>query len=205
MQMIRLNKLAMAGVMLVMLSMLGCGDLSGPGSNDVEYTGMYLSIDRIVTRDADAATPDIDVCQEICTPATATAPAKLENFTEATMDVTLNYQEAFSCANQECPAIYIKSYTVVFSSSDPKALNIDPVQASVQKQIFPGSQVTLAGLLLMPLNTKIKFEDEWCGTELDSYVLYNYKVTVKGVTEFGEQVTATGVNYFTAGNFLLCQ
>ena len=201
--MIRLNKLMMAVVMLFLLSILGCGDFSGPGSDDVKYTGMFFSVTSITPKDLDANTYDIDILQDLCTG----TPPKPEPFKDSTMALVLSYAAAPSCANQACPALYLESYRVDFRSHDSHAIQLDSVSATLQSQMLPGKTLTLDGIKLVPLYLKAFYIDSGGDQNVingNIEIEYEVKVTVKAITEFGERVEAIGYTYVLLADFDNC-
>ena len=195
--MIRLNKLMMAAVMLFLLSILGCGDFTGPGSDDVEYTGMFFSLTSITPKDLDQATYDIDVVQDLCGD-----PPKPEPFKDSTMAVALSYAAAPSCSNQACPALYLESYRADFRSHDSYAVPLDSVSATIQEQLMPGDNLTLDGIKLVPLYLKAQYIDR--GGDYTIEVEYEVKITFKAITEFGEEIEATAYTYVLLADFDNC-
>jgi len=206
--MIRFNKLMMAVVMLFLLSILGCGEFTGPGSNDVEYTGMFLSITNLTPKEHGSATHDVDIYSHICTPATATVPAKYEEMFDETMAITFSYANAPSCAGRTCAALYLKSYTATFASVAPLAIPIDPVSALINGQILPGKSLTLDGLKLLPLYLKVQYLERGGEDNVlfnnNIEIEYEVRVTVKAVTEYGENVEVTSYTYILLADFDYC-
>lgn len=197
--------LMLAGILPVlalgMILIWACGSYKGPGSGNTGNTGFILTIVSITPQDAKKDTFDIDVVQENCA-AGGTAEPKPETFTDATMKIDIRYELTESCQTTTCPNLHLTSYDVEYSSTaDGSAAIASLTNVTISQWLQPGDDVTLDGLILLPIDRKWEFCVPPCDPSSPSpgdpweEPLYRVKIKMRGITDTGEDVSVEGSTY----------
>ena len=111
-------------IMAILAMIISCGNYNQ--TDNSENNGVADFILSITPEDDGGPTVQIDVVRDICDPG---PPAVLEVFSDATASVELSYDPTAACDTSSalCPELYLKSYKVSWSSSDPAAVPIPSV------------------------------------------------------------------------------
>jgi hypothetical protein len=187
----------------------GSGDESGGGGacGGADETGICLFVASLVPFDVDEG-PDLDVVQDICTPAVPPALAVFEDFVIARAEPTFGASQIgplLTSATQ----IIITGYTISYAAIPPPAFFAPPitaVQFTGNVTTIPVNGTATANVDLLTFDQKEIYRLAAIALNgvLPDSITYSATYTFFGETDIGEPVSVTASTFFDLANFNNC-
>ncbi len=192
--MIRLNiwKTLVAMICVTML-VCGCGELKSPGSSNASTTGGVLRVSEVFADDY-----AVDVVVSWCTD-----KDEPEDFLEDSMfEMSLEWDNPGE-GSGSLATITIISYDVEFISEMPGAVPLTPYHnIPLSLVLGPNDTYSISGILMMTVNSKQEFVLN--GGDDGLQPIYEVRITVHAIDEFGHEVKGVGSGQVVLANYNRC-
>jgi hypothetical protein len=178
---------------LWMACILGLAGCAGVNDKEAEHGGLFR-IDSIAME-----TDDIDGVFRACDD----PPTKFEPLVKSVATVTLRNAPLNPQAGPP-PPVRLKSYTLVY-----EALDGGPALAAVSNVIsetatVPSNGTLAIGLIVVPIRTKLAFQEAYLKLTKPSVYQYNVTFTIEGESDFGIILDDTATTTIQMADFDNC-
>lgn len=202
---------------LPLVFLWGCGGSGpgGPGSQGTESTGLIVDV-SLAPLYLTKNTSNVDAIQDICTAATATAVAVMEDFTDHGATLTLTTRWLNSNAKTTPGTLYIEKYTVEYRRSED-SVGAPPILQDTRYKTITITPSTSSGststttdtVTVMDLTRKSKYYSDVTSGQYSSHTSYinNYTATYifEGQNQYGVRFTLNAQTDIAVGDYNNCQ
>ena len=196
------------GFLGITLGLLGC-DIGGSGQcGGASNSDACVRIDKIEPVYLGQTVSTVDARRNICTPATSTAEAVLEPFSDHNAIVTISNSPLPGVGPTADTSVTLQDFSITYSlnSCPASAIGCPPLDTL---RVVPGQTVTIAPrssvditLPFVPRAKKSEYVSR--GGDLSGFPSYTATYIIAGTDAFNNSVSVRGSAQFTIGDFAFC-